>query len=118
MVKTHVFWYLPDGPPLGQARVHTHSQWILFHLLYPLHNTRMELYLPLCQATRLTLHLSAGFNLNFSILSKVTKKKIPIPLRAFRISFLRTLLFTNHPFFFWMVGFLINLQKSFIIKGN
>ena len=79
MVTTHVFWYLPDGPPLGQARVHTHSQWILFHLLYPLHNTRMELYLPLCQAKRLTLHLSAGFNLNFSILSKVTKKKIPHP---------------------------------------
>ena len=85
--------------------------------LFPSQHKNGVIPFPLCQSKRLTLNLSAGFNVNFSILSKV-KKKITIPLRAFRISLLCTVLFTNHPFFFWMVGFLINLQKFFIIKGN
>jgi len=52
MVKTRVFWSMPDGPPLGWAHVDTHLQWILFHLLYSLYNTRVELYLSLSASLR------------------------------------------------------------------
>ena len=42
--------------------------------LFPLQHKSGVIPFSLCQSKRLTLHLSAGFNLNFSILSKVTKK--------------------------------------------
>lgn len=107
MVKTHVFWYMPDGPPLGRAHVHTHSRWILFHLLYSLHNTRMELYLPLCQSKRLTLHLSAGFNLSFSILSKVTKKKNPYTFKSLQ-DFFSVHALVHKPSIFLLDGWFLN----------